>query len=95
MCGDCIYYPICEQWVEESETFPEIEGGCKCFKNKVDFVEVVRCRDCKYYEIGKSYTPYCNNAMNLFEEMKPTDFCSYGERRMTSLKKKQGCLRRL
>ncbi len=46
-----------------------------------DVVEVVKCKDCKHYEIGKSYTPYCNNVMNLFEEMKPTDFCSYGERR--------------
>jgi len=46
-----------------------------------DVVEVVRCKDCKHYEIGKSYTPYCNNVMNLFEEMKPTDFCSYGERK--------------
>ena len=44
-----------------------------------DVVEVVRCKSCKYYENGKSYTPYCNNVMNLFEEMKPTDFCSYGE----------------
>jgi hypothetical protein len=42
MCGDCIYYPICGQWVEENETFPEIEGGCKVFKSKADFVEVVR-----------------------------------------------------
>lgn len=46
-----------------------------------DVAEVVRCKDCKHYEIGKSYTPYCNNVMNLFEEMKPDDFCSYGERR--------------
>ena len=46
-----------------------------------DVVEVVRCKDCKHYEIGKSYTPYCNNVMNLFEEMKPTDFCSYGEKK--------------
>ena len=46
-----------------------------------DVVEVVRCKDCKFYEIGKSYTPYCNNVMNLFEEMNPNDFCSYGERK--------------
>ena len=46
---------------------------------EADVVEVVRCKDCKHYEIGKSYTPYCNNVMNLFEEMKPTHFCSYGE----------------
>jgi hypothetical protein len=48
-----------------------------------DVVEVVRCGKCKHYVFGKSYTPYCNNVMNLFEEIKPTDFCSYGERRDT------------
>ena len=46
-----------------------------------DVVEVVRCKDCKWYEKGKSYTPYCNNVKNLFEEMEPFDYCSYGERR--------------
>lgn len=46
-----------------------------------DVVEVVRCKDCEYYEIGKSHTPYCVNVLNIFEEMKPDDFCSYGERR--------------
>lgn len=46
-----------------------------------DVVEVVRCKDCKHYEIGKNYPPYCNNVMNLFEEMKPTDYCSYGVRK--------------
>lgn len=48
-----------------------------------DVVEVVRCKDCEYYEIGKSHTPYCNNVLNMFEEMKPDDFCSYGKRRTT------------
>ena len=65
---------------------PEVKGAQKVIEriNKartVDAVEVVRCKDCRFYEIGKSYTPYCNNVMNLFEEMRPDDFCSYGERR--------------
>ena len=47
----------------------------------VDALEVVRCKDCKWYEKGKSYTPYCNNVKNLFEEMEPDDYCSYGKRR--------------
>ncbi len=46
-----------------------------------DVVEVVRCKDCIYYEDGKGYVPYCCNVENMFEQMKPTDFCSYGERK--------------
>ena len=79
-CGDCIYYPICGQWVEESETFPEIEGGCKVFKSKADFVEVVRCKNCEHYEadIICEGVGYCNEHQ---KGMRETNFCSYGERR--------------
>lgn len=79
-CKDCIKNDVCELYVHlHCKDYKE--NKCKFFKNKADFVEVVRCEDCKYYENGKSYTPYCNNVMNLFEEMKPDDFCSYGERK--------------
>lgn len=43
----------------------------------VDAVEVVRCKDCKYYSNGW----LCNLYLNVSHEMKPDDFCSYGERR--------------
>ena len=43
--------------------------------NDADVVEVVRCKDCKYYYHGT-----CTNdfALNLMRE---NDYCSYGERR--------------
>lgn len=48
----------------------------------VDAVEVVRCRDCVYWENGKDYTPFCNRPEYGFHECpKPDDFCSYGERK--------------
>lgn len=48
----------------------------------VDTVEVVRCKDCKWIESGKSYEPYCNHwKSGLYAEVKPDDFCSYGERK--------------
>lgn len=39
-CGDCIHYDICQPYVEKDESFPEIKGGCRCFKNKADYAEV-------------------------------------------------------
>lgn len=45
-----------------------------------DVLPVVRCKDCKYYETGKNYEPYCNH-INGLDEAKDNDFCSYGERR--------------
>jgi hypothetical protein len=43
----------------------------------VDAVEVVRCKDCKRY----SQSGLCNLYLNISPEMKPNDFCSYGERK--------------
>ena len=43
----------------------------------VDAVEVVRCKDCKYYCNGW----HCNLYLNVSHETKPDHFCSYGERR--------------
>lgn len=46
-----------------------------------DVVEVVRCRDCKYYEIHKpTITLNCEREGKLIP-MLPNDYCSYGERR--------------
>ena len=47
----------------------------------VDAVEVVRCKDCKYYEIHKPIVlENCERNWHL-TPMKPDDFCSYGERK--------------
>ena len=46
-----------------------------------DVIPVVRCKDCKYYEIHKpSVLENCERNGYLIP-MKPDDFCSYGERR--------------
>lgn len=36
-CGRCIHYPVCEAFVSPGESFPEVEGGCGCFKDKDDY----------------------------------------------------------
>lgn len=44
-------------------------------------VEVVRCKDCKYYEIHKpTITLNCEREGKLIPMM-PNDYCSYGERK--------------
>lgn len=49
---------------------------------KKDTVPVVRCKDCKHYEIGKDYLPYCNHCDGgIADYPREDDFCSYGERK--------------
>lgn len=48
--------------------------------DKEEEIDIVHCKDCDYYEKDKNYPPYCFNMKNLFKEMKPDDYCSYGVR---------------
>ncbi len=82
ICKDCIHYEICDEYVSPCESFPEVEGGCKCFKNAADVVEVVRCKDCKHYG-GVVYGGVCRKYSG-YETKVCTDkdhYCSYGERK--------------
>ena len=47
----------------------------------VDAVEVVRCKDCKHYEIHKPKVLENCERNGYIIPMKPDDFCSYGERK--------------
>ena len=47
-----------------------------------DVVEVVRCKDCAYRRYVDGADIYkCDRRGFYSEEVKPTDYCSYGERR--------------
>jgi hypothetical protein len=48
-----------------------------------DAAPVVRCKDCKHYELDACLKIYQdgNVSNDAWQERKPTDFCSYGERK--------------
>lgn len=46
-----------------------------------DVVEVVRCKDCVYYEIHKPRVWENCERNNRLIPMNPNDFCSYGKRK--------------
>jgi hypothetical protein len=69
---------MCSHYVTPEETFPEV-GGCSAFKNKGDFVEVVRCKDCKHYFHYGDGVYGCRTFGMM--KTKPDGFCSCGERR--------------
>lgn len=92
-CKDCIYYDVCQYHIDEETDMTVVE--CGKFKNKSDFVEVVRCKKCiyadKHYDtthlIGNTYFPSGMPTKLLYITCKyhegklaEGDFCSYGER---------------
>ena len=42
-----------------------------------DVVEVVRCKDCKYFGLNDENVPYCSNPFGL-DDPEPNGFCNYG-----------------
>ena len=71
-CKDCIHRGLCDAhgYIDADD--------CAFFKNKADFVEVVRCEKCKHY-VANYCTRDINGRTNMFR-MNADDFCSYGER---------------
>ena len=49
----------------------------------VDAIPVVRCEKCVHYEMGVCLKIYDDGAASRYawQERKPDDFCSYGERK--------------
>ena len=84
-CYDCIHSDVCSGISACSYHCSDV-SKCKHFKNKANFVEVVHCRDCKYFycfsAIDRQF--YCRHypkglyGINVVEE---NPFCSYGERK--------------
>lgn len=80
ICNDCIHFEVCG-----------IGKGLKtiteCPYKRTDVVEVIRCKDCKYFEdVTIKGEPtgygYCSKS-GAMDSLKLTgdDFCSYGERK--------------
>ena len=47
-----------------------------------DAIEVVRCKDCKHYDLfNNGCNGMCLRHIDAFEVFYPDDFCSYGERK--------------
>jgi hypothetical protein len=76
-CKQCIHYEVCPLGLAvNGET-----GTCLRFKNKADFVEVVHCKDCVYWD-ARITTGRCEGIRNglMYDYTDEGDFCSYGER---------------
>ncbi len=82
ICKNCLYKEICKTYNSFGIDTPyNDESTCELFKNKDRFVEVVRCRDCKY-RLESDITD--RNFCSYYEknmEVQLDDFCSYGERK--------------
>lgn len=74
ICKDCIHEEVCAE-VDDAITY------CIDFKDKAQFVEVVRCKDCRYGEIDDPDMPnqyLCHHDGRSWND--ENHFCSYGKK---------------
>lgn len=71
--------------LDDSEVYAYARGLILSIESNIcgvpssDAVKVVRCRDCKYYDLAKNgVNGICNRQYATFDAY---DFCSYGERK--------------
>lgn len=78
-CEKCINYDMCKAEHESLDgtvlSFFPNNKDCHFFKNKADFVEVVRCKDC-----GVKGAAFCMCGDIPLTETTGEMFCSLGER---------------
>lgn len=79
-CTNCVHFADCfdigkTRYYGKDCACNDVEERCKFFKNKADFVEVVRCKDCKYAveldkhcEINKASYRHCTMGRGDEEE---------------------------
>lgn len=79
-CKDCVRHSHC---VSDWHKLSRVEHICNNFKTNADFVEVVRCKDCRHYK-QNPYSPDEDMMCMYWCDWLPTDpddFCSCGERK--------------
>ena len=83
-CTECVHYGVCKELVGEqkiriADNACSFAEKCVAYKHKENFVEVVRCKDCKHRYTAASGVIFCTQHLTM--SAKDDDFCSYGERR--------------
>lgn len=77
------YEPSDEEWSVTGGTALRLIHNAVDNAPTVDAEVVVRCKDCKHYDVGVCLKIYSdgNAHPEAWQSRKPDDFCSYGERK--------------
>ena len=86
-CKDCLHINVCKDYASYDK---DSIISCDNFKNKADYVAVVRCKDCKYSRPRNESEKHryfegvliCESCEMADEPVAVCfdDFCSYGEK---------------
>ncbi|MBQ8301188.1 MAG: hypothetical protein IJX57_04410 [Clostridia bacterium] len=77
-CKDCIHYDVCQFHIDEETEMTVAE--CSHFKYHYHFVDIVRCKDCKYgryWEAKNRYSCILHYQLYMYGD----HYCSHGVRK--------------
>ncbi len=86
-CENCLHNEVCKYGENRSNGIYCTGEKCKQFKDRTKYEEVVRCKDCKHFNMREMECQ--NEAVSTDHEGGASyslnfdldDFCSYGERK--------------
>nr|DAH19677.1 MAG TPA: hypothetical protein [Caudoviricetes sp.] len=83
-CKKCFHFQVCAQVMKNQlfireKMLKEENPKCEHFVNAADVVEVVRCKDCKYWQDNNDGYPHQECRWGNYETPDPDDYYSYGE----------------
>lgn len=84
-CKDCLGFEFCldrlgtTKYYDKAIAANNVEELCRKFKDRKRFIEVVRCKDCKWLNKTKMICMNKNNRVfNTGKTVYSNNFCNYG-----------------
>ena len=80
ICESCIHNNVCKYGENRSNGMYCTGEKCRQYKSTADFVEVVRCKDCIFYQANCCFNRQWDLESSAeVPTVRDCDFCSYGE----------------
>ena len=85
-CKYCLHFNDClsygkTRYYGENSACNDVQKRCQYFKNKENFVEVCRCKDCLYFEYIVGSYGICEHWHANSQDIFDLNYCGYAEPR--------------
>ena len=86
ICKDCLHFNDClsygkTRYYGENSACNDVQERCQYFKNKENFVEVCRCKDCLYFRYKVGSYGICEHWHANSQDIFDLNYCGYAEPR--------------
>lgn len=85
-CKNCLHVNDClsydkTRYYGENSACNDVQERCQYFKNKENFAEICRCKDCLYFEYIVGSYGICEHWHTNSQDIFDLNYCGYAEPR--------------